>query len=125
MSPGSFQLGREEPGNATVGFVATIGMLLLLVWTLLSLVMTWYVAEVLRDSATEGARYASLDGSSLDAGRQRTADLITSTLPAAYAKDIAVRVDGNDVVVSARAPAPLRGLFTPHEIEVSARAPRE
>lgn len=115
----------EESGNATVGFVATIGMLLLLVWTLLSLVMTWYVSEILRDSAAAGARYASLDRSSLSAGRDRAAELITATLPVAYAADISIRLVGNDVVVTARAPAPLRDLLTPETIEVSARAPVE
>lgn len=71
---------RREPGNATVGFMTTIVMLLVVTYLLLSTVTAWYIHGVARDCAFEGARLASLDGSSLDIGRQRARELLAATL---------------------------------------------
>ncbi|MGV9182377.1 hypothetical protein [Arcanobacterium canis] len=70
----------HEPGNATVGFVATIVMLLAVTYFLLSTVTAWYIHGIARDCAFEGARLASLDGNSLDIGRQRARELLVATL---------------------------------------------
>lgn len=81
--------------------------------------------EVLADSAAQGARIAALDGASAELARERTAELITTTLPAEYADNITVYYSHGTAYVAVSAPAPLIGLVSPARIEVLGSAPVE
>ncbi|SDU79775.1 hypothetical protein SAMN04489737_0994 [Arcanobacterium phocae] len=116
---------RVESGNAVVGFAATVGLLMLVTVTVMSLGLTWYAREVMNDSVAIGARIAGLNGATETVARDRTAELITTTLPDSFADDISVRYGSRWVEVTARAPAPVLGLILPVSIEVKARAPIE
>lgn len=115
----------HEDGNAVVGFVATVDLLLLVVLTVMGIGFTWFAREVMNDSVALGARIAGLDGSNEEIAHARTAELITATLPASYANNIVVTYGSDWVDVSATARAPVFGLILPITIEVSARAPIE
>ncbi|QRV01684.1 pilus assembly protein [Arcanobacterium phocisimile] len=116
---------RLERGNAVVGFTATVGLLLIVTVTVMSIGLTWFAREVMNDSVALGARIAGLSGSNESIARQRTQELITQTLPQDFAHDVEVSYGTTWVEVSASAPAPVLGLLLPVTIEVSARAPIE
>lgn len=115
----------SDSGNATVGFIGTVGLFLLLVYTIMSLALTWYVREILIDSAMEGARAGSLDGAGTPVAIQRTTDLITSTLPDPYAANVSARATAGALVVTVTSPAPLVGFLGNDLIEVQAHVPVE
>lgn len=108
-----------------VGFTATVGLLLLVSLTLVSLGLTWFAREVMSDSVALGARTAGLVGANEAIARHRTAEMITATLPQHFAADIEVSYGNGWVEVSASAPAPVLGLILPVTIEVRSRAPVE
>lgn len=91
------------------------------------LALALHVRTMLTDAAAEGARYAALHGNDLDAGRDRTAELIAMTLPDAYAQSIAAGYDSYGdvtlVTVTVSAPLPVLGLLGPSStIVVTGRA---
>ena len=121
---------RSERGSALVDFLLVSVLLTALVLGVVQLALTLHVRTTLIDSAAEGARYAALDGSSLDDGAARTRWLIDSALPAAYAEHVQVaRADyrGVQVVeVQVSAPIPVLGLLGPSGvIDVTGRAVEE
>lgn len=105
-------------------------MSLLLTVVLLGVVqlaLALHVRTLLTDAASEGARYAALHGSDLGAGEQRAAELITTTLPAGYADDVAAGYESHGdvtlVTLTVRAPLPVLGLLGPDAtIVVTGRA---
>lgn len=105
-------------------------LLTILVMGVVQLALVLHVRTLLTDAAAEGARYAALHGSDLDEGEQRTAELITSTLPSSYAQDVdggyASYGDVTLVTVTVSAPLPLVGLLGPGgTITVTGRAVQE
>lgn len=114
-----------ESGNVSLGFVGTLGLLLILVLTLASIALSVYARAVIEDSAAEGARMVALRGGSPALGEVRTRELITSSLPGEYADDIRVRVTPAHAYVDVVAPMPLVGLVTSAEIHVSVSVPME
>ncbi|QJC22162.1 pilus assembly protein [Arcanobacterium buesumense] len=115
-------LAKREGGNAVVGFTATVGLLLIVTVTIVSLGLTWFAREVMKDSVALGARFAALDGASEEVARERTFELITTTLPPAFADDITITYGPSWVIVRACAPAPVLGLLLPITIDVEGRA---
>ncbi|QOQ38516.1 hypothetical protein [Trueperella pecoris] len=113
-----------EPGNATVGFVASVGLLLAVVYTIIAAGMNWYVHAIITDSAMEGARVGVASGST-HVAKERTRDLITTTLSTAYAEDIAAQFVGASLEITVHAPTPGAGFLGSHVIEVKAHAQRE
>lgn len=91
--------------------------MVVLVLGVVQLAVALHVRTLLTDAAAEGARHAALRGSDLDAGRARTAELITATLPDRYARDLAVGFDSYGdvtlVTVTVSAPIPVIGLLGP------------
>lgn len=114
----------SEGGNATFGFVGTVGLLIALLYTLMSVSLSWYVEAVLRDSALHGARAAAVDGGVLPDAVARTRALISTTLPAQYADSVSATWDGTDVVVTVHAPLPLPSVVA-NDAHVVVRVPRE
>lgn len=85
---------------------------------MVQLTLALHVRTLLTDAAAEGARYAALYGSDLEAGQQRTADLIAMTLPSSYAESIEagiIEYEGGFTVVTitVSAPIPALGLLGP------------
>ncbi len=83
----------------------------------LQLTVVLHVRNTLVDSASEGARYGALVGHAPADGADRSRDLITQSLSAAYAQGVSAglaTIDGLDVVeVEVQAPLPLVGLVGP------------
>jgi hypothetical protein len=75
------------------------------------------VRSLVVDAAAEGARIAARADRDPADGAQRTRDLLTASLSASYARDVAVRtttLDGLAVVeVTVRAPLPVVGILGP------------
>ncbi len=106
---------RVEAGAAVVDFVLVGAVLTLIFAGLLQLGVALHVRNVLKDCATEGARYGALADRGPAAGAQRTRDLIASDLSVAYARDVDAEretIGGLDsIVVRVRAPLPVVGLI--------------
>ncbi|WP_431799879.1 TadE/TadG family type IV pilus assembly protein [Microbacterium kunmingense] len=105
-------------------------MLTALTLAVLQLGLGIYVRNVVHDAAVEGAYHAALADTSLRDGVDRTSQIVTRTVGAAYAGDIAVAETSAlgypAVEVTVRAPLPVIGLIgLPGAMEVSAHAPVE
>ncbi|MPV49883.1 pilus assembly protein [Pseudactinotalea sp. HY160] len=125
---------RSDSGSAIVDFVLVSVLVITLCVGVVQLALALHVRTVLIDSAAEGARYAARYGSGLDDGARRARELITGTLPAAYAADVRAEYTPlhpstgparQAVVIHVRAPLPLFGLLGPAVVDVSGRAVAE
>lgn len=114
----------SEAGNATVGFVATVGLLLTVVYTLIAAALSWYVHAIATDSAMEGARVGIAAGSA-SVAEARTRNLMTTTLSPAYAQNVSAHLTTSGIEVIVRSPVPGAGFLGKNVIEVRASALRE
>lgn len=109
--------GAGERGSAVVEFVLVSVLVVMLVLGLVQLTLALHVRNTLIDSASEGARYAALSGSSLGAGVDRTRELIRTTLSPRYAEEVSASAVDDDGVALVRievsAPLPVLGLLGP------------
>ncbi len=118
---------RRDDGSATVEFVLVGTLLTLVVLSVMQVALAAHIRSTLIDAAAEGARHAALADSSLEAGVERSRDLITTALGPGYAGAIAAtrRDEGGVpmVVVTVRAPLPLLGMAGLDDgLEVTGRA---
>ena len=122
----TFNRASSEPerGNATVGFVASVGLLLMVVYTVIAASLGWYVHAIATDSAMEGARAGAI-GRSPALAAERTKDLMTSTLAESYASNITAHATETGIEVIVSAPIPGAGFLGDDVIEVRAHANRE
>ena len=122
----SIESSEREHGSAIAEFVFVSSLVALLCAAIFQLAFALHVRNTLVDSAGEGARYAALHGSSLEAGVTRTRVLVDAALPAAYSENVSAsltRVDGVSVVgVSLHAPLPLIGFLRPTAVTSTRRA---
>jgi Flp pilus assembly protein TadG len=106
---------RGDDGDAAVDFVLVGALLTVLTLSVIQLGLALLVRNTVLDAAAEGARYAALADNGLDDGVQRTRDLITAALGAAYAGDIAASYEQHlgtsATVITVRTPLPLIGLL--------------
>lgn len=120
----------DEGGASPVEFVLVGSLLTILTLGVLQLGLAVYVRNVVHDAAVEGAYHAALADTSLADGARRTREIVSRTVGAEYAADVAVEETAElghpSVQVSVRCPFPLVGLLgLPRMLEVSARAPLE
>lgn len=121
---------RADRGSAPVEF-AMVGVLVVaLVLGVLQLALALHVRNSIQDAASEGARWAALADSSLEAGQARTAELINMAVGPNYANAIDARyVDWRGraaVEISVRAILPLAGLLGPgNALVVAGHSTRE
>lgn len=118
---------RDDDGSATVEFVLVGTLLALVALSVMQIALAAHVRATLIDAAAEGARQAALADSSLEAGVERSRDLITTALGPGYARTISATSSDRDgypvIVVTVRAPLPLLGLAGLDDgLEVSGRA---
>ena len=111
-------------------FVFVSVLLTALTLGVLQLGLALHVRNSLQDAASEGARWASLIGSSPQEGRHRTQELITTSVGARYAQDVTVTsVNWNGapaLEIAVRAPIPMIGLWGPDaSMEVKGHAAQE
>lgn len=114
----------SEAGNATVGFVASVGLLLMVAYTIIAAGLGWYVHTIATDAAMEGARVGAA-AHSAEVAQARTRELIWAALAPAYAGDVAASVTSTGIEVVVRAPVPGAGFLGENMIEVRARAVHE
>ncbi len=120
----------DDRGSAPVEFVLVGTLLTALTLGVLQFALGVYVRNVVHDAAVEGAYHAALADTTLTEGGERTRDVITRAVGAAYAEEVAVTedsADGHPVVrVTVRAPMPVLGLIgVPGVWEVTGDAPAE
>ena len=120
----------DDGGSSPVEFVLVGTMLTVLTLGVLQLGLSIYVRNVVHDAAVEGAFHAALADTSLEDGARRTSEIMSRTVGAEYATDIAVReteaLGHPSVEVTVHATLPLVGLLgAPRMLEVSAHAPVE
>jgi len=120
------RVGRDD-GSAAAEFVMVAALLTVMTLSVLQLALALHVRNTVLDAAAEGARFAALAGSDLDAGVERTRQLIRVALGEAYAVDVRgaystwLQTDAASVTV--RTPLPLLGLVGPDGVlEVSGHA---
>jgi hypothetical protein len=98
-----------------VDFVLVGALLTLLFVAVLQLALVLYVRNTLIDCAEGGAQFGALADQDVEAGAERTRQLIGADLSTGYAHHVSsreVRVDGLDTVeVTVRAPLPVLGLL--------------
>ena len=105
-------------------------LLVALALAVVQLALSLHVRNTLLDAAAEGARFASLAGSSPAEGVERTRDLIDAAIASSYADDVSasrVTLAGVDTVeITVRAALPVIGLIgVPNGLEVEGHAPIE
>ncbi|WP_179560522.1 hypothetical protein [Microbacterium sp. AK009] len=105
-------------------------MLTALTLGVLQLGLGIYVRNVVHDAAVEGAYHAALADTSLADGADRTSQIVSRTVGAAYADQVVATETASfgypAVEVTVRAPLPVIGLIgLPGSMEVSAHAPVE
>lgn len=106
-----------ERGSAVAEFALVSALLVALFLGVVQVTLALHVRALTIDAAAEGARVAARADRDLSSGAQRTRDLLTASLGARYARDVAARDvvrDGLAVVeVSVRAPLPVVGVLGP------------
>jgi hypothetical protein len=110
-----------------VEFVLVGSLLALVALSVMQVALASHVRSTLIDAAAEGARHAALADTTLEAGVQRSRDLISTALGAGYARTIQATASDDAgvpvVVITVRAPLPLLGLAGLDDgLEVSGRA---
>ena len=104
----------DDRGSAPAEFVMVAALLTVLTLSVIQLGLALHIRNTVQDAASEGARYAALADSSLDAGVQRSRVLIATAIGGAYASDISasyVDYAGHPATtVTVRTTLPLIGL---------------
>lgn len=117
---------RDERGSAVAELTMVLALLTLVVLSVMQLALSLHVRNVLQDAAAEGARYAALAGSGIDAGIERTEQLVEAALGPGYAESVTAStttVAGLPAIeVTVAAPLPVLGLVGPSTLEVSGHA---
>jgi Flp pilus assembly protein TadG len=121
---------RDEAGASPVEFVLVGTLLTVLTLGVLQFGLAVYVRNGVRVAAVEGAYHAALADTTLEDGAQRTRDIVTRTVGAEYAAQVAVRERSSPgqptVEIRVDATLPLVGLLgVPRSLEVTAHAPVE
>jgi len=121
---------RADRGSAPVEFVLVSVLLTLVALSVLQVAFALHVRTTLIDAAAEGARWGALADSSLEAGVERSRDLITAALGESYAQSISAGTGAYGghpvVIVTVRSPLPLMGMIGIDDtLEVSGRAALE
>lgn len=120
----------DESGSAVVEFVLVAALLIALALGVLQAGLALHVRNALVSAAGEGARFAALADSSLEAGVERTRDLVAASLGPGYEVTVSaqptVALGVPAVSVTVVAPIPVVGLLGPAgTMEVVGRAPVE
>ncbi|MCD5346737.1 TadE/TadG family type IV pilus assembly protein [Agromyces sp. H3Y2-19a] len=105
----------DERGSAVAEFTLVGVLLTVLALAVVQLGLALHVRNTVLDAAAEGARYASLAGSSDADGVVRTRELISAAISSDYAGEVSASrttIDGVPVVaVTVRATLPVVGLL--------------
>lgn len=119
---------RDEAGSAAVEYTLVSVLLVVIVAGLFQLALALHVRNTLTSAAAEGARHASRADVGLDAGADRTREMVEGAL-GGYPVSVTVRIEtvnGAPVdVVEVRAPVPVLGLWGFGTMTVDARAYEE
>jgi Flp pilus assembly protein TadG len=121
---------HSDEGSAVVEFLLVGVLLTALTLGVLQLALGLHVRNTLQDAASEGARWASLVGSSPQQGIARTSDLITQAVGTRYAQDVSVRtvtwLGAPAIQITVRTSLPMVGLWGPGPtVEVSGHGAME
>lgn len=121
---------NDDRGSATVEFTLVSILLVLLTLGVMQVALVLHVKNTVSDAASEGARWAALADSSLEAGVERTGELIDTSVGSHYSERIQARYltwrgqPAVEIVVRTRLPA--LGLWMPAvPLEVRGHAARE
>ncbi|MCA1943577.1 MAG: pilus assembly protein [Yonghaparkia sp.] len=120
----------DDRGSAPVEFVLVGTLLTLVTLSVLQVAFALHIRTTLIDAAAEGARFGALADSTLEAGIERTRELVSTALGEGYAQSISAGTGAYGghpvVIVTVRAPLPLIGMAGPPDaLEVTGRAALE
>ncbi|MFF2369708.1 TadE/TadG family type IV pilus assembly protein [Agromyces sp. NPDC058110] len=120
----------DDRGSAVAEFTMVGALLIVLVLAVVQLALALHVRNTLLDAAAEGARFASLAGSSAAEGAARTRELIDTAISAEYARDVratTTSIGGTPAIeVRVRSVLPVIGLLgVANGLEVAGHAPLE
>ncbi len=123
-------IALDDRGASPVEFVLVGSLLTLVTLAVLQFGLAVYVRNVVHDAAVDGAFHAALADTSLRDGVGRTREIVTRTVGAEFADDVAASETGRfgypAVELTVRTTLPLFGLLgMPRMLEVSAHAPVE
>jgi hypothetical protein len=93
----------EEHGFATVQYVATVGLSLLLLVLFANLLVDLYARGAIRDALDEGARAAAARGATIDECEARAAEVLTGLLHGPIGDDVRVSCERDGASIVARA----------------------
>ena len=121
---------EDDRGSATVEFTLVSILLVLLTLGVMQFALVLHVKNTVSDAASEGARWAALADSSLEAGIVRTAELIDTSVGSDYSQRVRARyvnwLGQPAVEVTVRTRLPALGLWMPAlPLEVRGHAARE
>ena len=124
------RLDLDDRGASPVEFVIVGTLLTVVTLAVLQFGLAVYVRNVVHDAAVDGAFHAALADTSLRDGVDRTREIVTRTVGAEFADDIAAhetdRFGHPTVELTVRTTLPLIGLLgAPRMLEVTAHAPVE
>jgi hypothetical protein len=94
---------HDERGFATVQYVATVGLSLLLLVLFANLLVDLYARGAIRDALDEGVRAAAARGATIDECEARAAEVLTGLLHGPIGDDVRVRCETEGASVVARA----------------------
>jgi Flp pilus assembly protein TadG len=111
---------RDERGSAVVEFTLVMPLLMIVMLGVLQLTLAQHVRSTLISAAAEGARVAAMMNSDLDAGVQRTEDLLRANMAGAAVQSVTaerqIREGLPVVTVDVVADLPLIGFFGPTQL---------
>ena len=120
----------DERGSAPAEFVMVGALLSVLFLSVVQLALALHIRNTVIDAASEGARFAALADSSLEAGAERTRYLIDTAVGGGLGAEVTARSVnwlGSPVAeVTVQCPLPLLGLWgVDGGLEVAGHAPIE
>lgn len=108
---------RSDAGSVVAEWSMVAGVMALLFALTVQIIFALHVRNVLIDSASHGARYATLADRGPEDGVERTRELINHTVGPRFSEDISIRsetVNGIPTLeITVRAPMPIVGPFGP------------
>ncbi|MEO8329575.1 MAG: TadE/TadG family type IV pilus assembly protein [Candidatus Nanopelagicales bacterium] len=110
-------MSSNDDGSAIVEFVLVSILVVVLALALIQLAVALHVRNTLVSASAEGARFAAAADRSPEEGAGYTADLISQTLPSAFASDVSAGYEDvggiPTIVVEVRTQLPLFGWVGP------------
>jgi Flp pilus assembly protein TadG len=116
----------EDRGSAVVEFTLIAPLALIVMLGVLQLALAMHVRSTIISAAAEGARIAAMMGTDLQAGEQRTREILASNMAGTAVTAIQAKQASRDglnvITVDVTADLPLIGFFGPQQMTYTGSA---